>query len=76
MVLSAKLTNNAVASVKLGEEVYLYSFAGMDTTLCSDAVDYLISDALASNPAGVSWKNITTNSISGFGFDVNAVNYL
>lgn len=34
--LPEKVTNNAVASVTLGDETYLYSFAGIDTTLeCS-----------------------------------------
>ena len=42
------------------------SFAGIDTTLCSDAISYAISDASASNPIGVSWVNSTTGFSDGF----------
>ena len=52
------------------------AFAGIDTTLCRDAVEYSIIDAVALNSTVISWANITVpaNPTGGFGVTVNDQN--
>jgi gliding motility-associated-like protein len=40
--------------------------AGVDNTVCYDAIDYELIDATAFNYTAISWKNMTTGDATGF----------
>jgi gliding motility-associated-like protein len=62
---SCTASDNMTITVTQGPDAY----AGKDTTVCYEAVNYQISDATATNYSAISWKNSTTGD--GTGFDDN-----